>query len=203
MTSAVLIALGLLHAVSNTDTSWTLVKTGNGVAVWNRPAPGSSLDAFRGVGRDTVDIDFVETILRDLPGFTRWVPYLAESRVVRHIDADHFLVYQLYALPWPFSDRDIVVEIHVHRDDSLGMVRASMKAAADPAMPPIDGRVRLTDMDGEIQLRRLGPRLTEGQYTERLNLGGSVPSSINHLIAQEIPARILVNLRAECERRKR
>lgn len=183
------------------DSGWVLVRRDRAGEVWNRPVPGSGLDAFRAVGMDTVDMDRVESILRDLPGFARWVPYLAESRMLREETRDHFFVYQRYALPWPFSDRDIVVEIHVSRDSAAGVVRSDMRAVDDPSVAVPGGVVRLLDMEGVIELQRLGPALTRGSYTERLDLGGAVPTSINRIIAREIPARILENLRRESRRR--
>lgn len=183
------------------DTSWRLVSRKGTISVYNKSVPGQAMDAFKGVGSGNVPMAVLEKALLDLPGYLTWVPNLKQSRIVKHLSPDSFLAYLRFSVPMPFEDRDILVQVDIARNGPGGRITAAMKAVNDRICPPVKGVVRITKMTGEIMARPLSATVTEGSYSERLDLDGNVPGWVNGIIAKEIPPKILANLMAECQRR--
>lgn len=182
------------------DTGWTLVKKTSRLEVSVLAIPGKDVEAFRSRGQDSVPLPVVGETLIDLPGMVSWCPYLAESRILRHLGPDHFLSYQRYDLPWPFTDRDIVVDVDIRRHPERATLEARLKAVSDSSRPPIQGVIRVTDMDGSISVKALGKGAIQGTYSERVDLGGGIPVSLARIFSREMPAKILENLLAECRK---
>lgn len=185
------------------DSGWTEVKRTGRVVVEIHPVAGSPVDAFRASGVDSVSFAAVAATLLDLPGMVGWCPYLAVSRQVSSPGPDHWVVYQRYDLPWPFADRDIVVDVRLRRDPARGRLRAGLSASSDPSCPPVEGVVRIPAMEGEVTLEDLPDGRAAGTYAERIDLGGSVPSSIARLFSREMPATVLTRLLDECRKPSR
>jgi len=182
---------------------WTLGKQSKGIRLYTHPVPGMSIDEFRGLGKDGIRIDVVYQVLTDLPAYKDWVDYLAASSIVRHDTPDEYIVYHHYDLPWPFSDRDILVRVTLQRDYDHGMLSAKMRAVPDTVLVPVcEGCVRIPFMDGDIHMRYVTRDSTEGYFTERLDLGGSMPQWLNEMIGSELPFVVLSKLRVECRKPK-
>ena len=200
--ACLLLSVSFCHAAPAVpDTSWRLVNQKGSISVYNKSVPGQTMDAFKGVGSDNVPMAILESTLLDLPGYLTWVPNLTQSRIVKQLSPDSFLAYLRFTIPMPFEDRDILVQVDIDRNGGGGKMTAAMKAASSPICPPIKGVVRITKMTGEIMARPVSPTVTEGSYSERLDLDGNVPGWVNGIIAKEIPPKILANLLKECHRR--
>lgn len=194
--------LATLH-LALPDSGWTLVKKTSRFEVSVHSIPGKEVEAFRSRGSDSVPLPVVGEVLLDLPGMVGWCPYLKESRVLRPLGPDHFLVYQRYDLPWPFSDRDIVVDVDIARHPGRAALEAKLEAVSDPSCPQVPDVIRLTDMDGAITVKALGRGAIQGTYSERIDLGGGIPVSLARIFSREMPAKILGNLLEECRKPER
>jgi hypothetical protein len=185
------------------DTGWTLVKKTSRFEVSVLPIPGKDVEAFRSRGSDSIPLPVVGETLIDLPGMIAWCPYLKESKILRTVGPDHFVAYQRYDLPWPFTDRDIVVDVDIRRHPTKALIEAKLNAIADNSCPPVPDVIRLTDMDGSITVRAVGKGAMQGSYAERIDLGGGIPISLARMFSREMPAKILENLLKECRKPER
>lgn len=185
------------------DTGWTLVKKTSRFEVSVLPVPGKDVEAFRSRGSDSIPLPVVGETLIDLPGMVSWCPYLSQSKILRNIGPDHFLVYQRYDLPWPFADRDIVVDVDITRHPRQATIEARLTAVSDNSCPPVADALRLTDMDGAITIRAKGKGAIQGTYSERIDMGGGIPTSLARIFSRDMPAKILGNLLEECRKPER
>lgn len=180
------------------DTGWTKVRDQGSQRLDVAPVAGSPVEAFRTSGTDSVPFAQVGETLLDIPGMVRWIPYLAESKILRTAGPGHFVVYHRYGLPWPFADRDIVVDVRIRRVPEKALVECSMTGIVDSSRALEPGTVRLSDMDGTISLQALGSGGVRASYAERIDLGGSIPARLARTFSREIPTRVMDNLRKEC-----
>jgi uncharacterized protein YndB with AHSA1/START domain len=124
---------------------WELVKTRDGVELFERPAPEneSLREAF---ARTTVDQppDRVMQALRDYPTFPEWSPYTSETRLVRRESATVDVVFQRMDLPWPVGDRYFTIRLELQAPAEDGTLELRWDLA------PPDQRVACEDCGVEM-----------------------------------------------------
>lgn len=162
--------------------AWQTIKTVDGVTLERAP---SDRGAPWGLGEGDIaaPIDRVIAHLTDFAALAKWMPRVAELRVIeRH--SDEAVVYFRFDLPWPISDRDWTLRYRWHRDgDRFVMIWSD---ASDRGPPP--GRaVRVTPMRGYWELTATAPGTTRALYVFLAELGGSLPRSVAEQTAWKQP----------------
>ncbi len=193
---ALVAALGLAGA-PRADDSWQPLLTQDGVSVEERTAPGRALPELRA----TVEIDAaifeVLAVIADVPRQPEWVHDCVAARIVRVLGPDVALIYNRTGVPWPASDRDVLLH------SELKLVAASTHAAVllasttDPNVPPVDGVVRMPRLVGGYDLVSLAPTRTRVTYRIDIDPGGSLPTWLVTRTSRETPLGTLLGLRKQ------
>jgi len=197
---AILIALALPCGAPTPVPSdgWVLASSRDGMEVWNRPTSDGRTAWIKGVATDDVPMEVLGEVLLDVPRYPLWMRQLRESRVVERVSADDYVVYNRYAVPWPFQDRDVYVRVRIDRRPSEGLVVASVLRTESPRHPPVPGVVRIPRMEGYLTLRSLGRSRTRGEFAELVDIGGDVPEWGKGILNRRMPAYVLARVRQAC-----
>ena len=92
------------------------------------------------------------------------------------------ILYELYDMPWPVSNRDFVRAIKVvDREDGLLFVGKSI----DGVVPEKDGVVRAEIIASGYYLRRIRPNTTEVTYLIAADPKGLIPNIIVNSLAEK------------------
>src|SRR5258708_38583305 len=97
-------ALSIFAAESGPNTDWKAVKQSDGVVIYSRPHGGSNLKEFKAVGEIDATAETVHKVIDAVEGYTRYMPYTAECRVIQRQRAS-LLTYQRVS-PKIVSERD-------------------------------------------------------------------------------------------------
>ncbi|MFT5687164.1 MAG: hypothetical protein ACI8RZ_008121, partial [Myxococcota bacterium] len=88
---------------------WEVIQETDGIEVARKNQPDSSLYGFRGSGELALPIGVLVGLLLDHDRAGEWVELLQEHTVVRELEGEDAVVYEVYDMPWPVQDRDLVM----------------------------------------------------------------------------------------------
>ena len=181
--------------------SWRPEKSGDGIHVYSRAVEGSSVRAVK--AEVAVDAAFEDAValLLDASQRPRWDELCAEASIVRRVSETEDVAYIHNDLPWPVSDRDMVLRRiwSVDADRSRAQIRASVM---DGVLPEIAGRVRVTHADGVWTIERgdaAGVHITTEIHADP---GGPVPDWLMNALSVQGPYKALRNIRHLLESRE-
>ncbi|MHB8418300.1 MAG: START domain-containing protein [Myxococcales bacterium] len=164
---------------------WTSHGTTDGVAVYNRSAPGSSIKEVKSEGTIDSPPAAVWAVLRDIAAYPRTMPYTRLTTVLGQ-ERGGDVVYYYTALDLPIvKDRDYTLKLTVEHTpaDGSGLYRLSWVAANDyPKAPPLDRHyVRLGEVSGYWELTpQDGGKATHAVYYVHTDPESPLPSFITN-----------------------
>jgi hypothetical protein len=122
---------------------WEKTDESDGLAVFRREVPGSSLVEFRGAAIIDASLPKVVGVLLDSRRAIEWVSDLEETRVLRWIKAPFdYIEYDHIGTPFILKDRDFVSRVLVTPDPEKTLVRLDYLPAGDVPEAPKNGCVR-------------------------------------------------------------
>ena len=159
---------------------WTQESSSNGVAIYSRVRPGSPLKEYKGVGLIDAPTDVVYAVVEDRQAYPTFMPYTAESRVLKH-ERDSLLAYQRLDLPL-MSGRDYTLRVHQVKKQSADGVsyRIRWEPANEDGPAPKRGVVRVERCEGSWLLEPDGRNKTRATYLIYTDSGGTMPAFVEN-----------------------
>lgn len=173
--------------------SWELVKEDNGIRVFTRSEPGSSLKSFRGEKIIQASFDKICAVLDNPYDTSWWGDGISDIRVLAYEPLKFARYYMVYQLPWPMSDRDLVVETAVSQDAVTGERRFITRSLADQ-LPEKSGRVRMKDYRQSWTVQPMKEGKVRVVLEGSFNPGGNIPSSAYNLVVERTPVKSIRSL---------
>jgi hypothetical protein len=161
---------------------WKLISDKEGVALYRRQRPLSY--ESKAVGEIPASTDLVHAVLDDLEGYSSFMPYTAECRVLKR-DGDSVVAYQRISAPLA-SDRDYTVRVRTAARKVDGGTSYFSHWEADNAAGPPEKRgvIRVSLCEGSWLLEPAGPNATRATYTIYTDSGGVIPKFIKETGSQ-------------------
>lgn len=188
-------SLFLAFAAQAQTDEWTLARDKSGIRVYTKPVAGSELNAVRGVTTVESSLGKLVTLIRDPSLRPRWDNFCGDSYLFKQVSAEEELVYLHSKMPWPVSDRDMVNRV-TWRQDPESLVVTMHSVATRDLLPPIKGRVRVTQALNDWQLTPIAGGLVEISTTVHLDPAGPLPSWLINSLSVESPYDVLKRLKA-------
>lgn len=173
--------------------AWEKIGDEEGIRVFRKEVPGSSVVAFRGEATLEAPIEKVLWVLGDNTHRTEWVDRLEKSVVLEKKSTYESVVYQHYSLPFPASDRDYVYRGKATRDKS-GVVTLLLESVTHPKAPPTIG-VRANLIKSRYLLTPKGKDRTFVVVEIHTDPQGSIPSWLVNLVQKSWPMKTMKNMR--------
>jgi hypothetical protein len=196
------IALVISAANQTQGEGWKLVKQANGVAIYNRPHPGSRLKEFKAVGEIDAPSDAVHKVIDDVEAYPSFMPYTAEARVIER-KHNSILTYQRIS-PKIISDRDYTIRIDNKSWPAGNGVAyfSEWKPANEhgPAEQPGVFRVKL--VNGSWLLEPNGPDKTHATYYVFTDSGIAVPPFLANTISETGISKLFAAVRKQVKEPK-
>jgi hypothetical protein len=121
-----------------TDQSWNFIKEKDGIKIYNRSEPNTNLKSYRGEADFKTDLNKICSRLGNLDNLDWWDDDIKEVTILHHERDKLIHYYVVYGAPWPVTDRDLCVQVHITKDAEAG----SMVVFSEPYVVPL--RKRLT-----------------------------------------------------------
>lgn len=194
-------ALAFLSAAPVLAQSWEQVDQSEGITVWQRAVPGTSLVEFRGRGLVQDNIRKLLAVLADHDRKTEWMHQCAESRLVQAMNPKHLILYNRTGSPYPFiSDRDVVVEAQVQFWADKKQIRIDAWNVEHARVPERKGAVRMPKLLLSWVLVQKDENTTEVTYEVQADPGGSLPNWLVNLASKSLPLHSIRNLRKQVKK---
>jgi hypothetical protein len=193
-TLSVLISLLFIFLpAGGADNQWSRVKNSNGIEIYTRPVPGSSIKEFRAATVVQASLSSVLAMLDDTAAYTQWMYRCSYAQLLYKKDIYERITYTVTSSPWPVDDRDIAVRSVISQDKKTGIVTVSLRGL--PGYIPVkSGKVRMRILNGYWMLEPLGNGRVRVTYRLHTEPGGSVPESLVNSSLVDIPYNTLYNL---------
>lgn len=182
---------------SSAQEKWELKKNKNSVKVWTKDAPGWTLRQYRAACLINANVDSVYNYIVDWDQRTSWYSDNTVCKVLHKSGDSEFIVYYVYAAPWPVDDRDVVSKVMCNKElDGTYLIRVS---TLPNYIPREKDYVRIERAQGLWKISQLDENTTQVLLEGKSNAGGAVPEWIANMFIEENPFKSLTNLKAHFE----
>ncbi|MFK7977233.1 MAG: START domain-containing protein [Halioglobus sp.] len=158
-----------------TDNPWTLEKEENNIRVYTRSVDGSDFAAIRASAVMKTNSDAVAAALGDGNGCAEWRDMCKSSRVLDVVSEEERLIYMVLDLPWPLSDRDVVMRSITAIDADAK--KATVSLNSDSTAHPEQKHVR-AECNGQFVIEVLSETEVEVAYEMHADLGGNISADL-------------------------
>lgn len=183
--------------------NWHEVKREAGIVVFAKEYENKRLPSFRAVGIINAGIFEILAVLEDTRRHPEWLERCMEARELERTSQTTGIYYSRTDVPWPLSDRDVVMSVRISFDPDKGEATSRFHAVRYGPVPEKDGVVRIKRLDGFVHLKAISAHRTHVTYQVDADPGGSIPSWLAKMITREIPIKTIKALRKQIKKERR
>lgn len=175
---------------------WEGGKESDGIRVWTRAIPGSPVRAFKATMVTKTSLAGLVNLIQDTDNAPRWVYSTDRIQLLkRDIDKGTFVLRAQINIPWPLTDRDVIVGGQVVQDEKTHVVTITSRALVSPEYPADPAYVRMPQMEGLWVFRPMGNDLVEVTMYGHADPGGHIPPGIVNMMIDMTPRKTLEGMR--------
>ncbi len=175
-----------------------------GIKLYRRSVKGSRIKEFKGVIVMDARVEVIAMVLRDLPGYTRWMSGCKKSEIIETFDENNLIIYYVqktYGL-WFIKDRDVVLKATTEMDWKSGLLTVNVRSIEDPRVPPKKGLVRMTKMTGKWFIEYMDRERARVTWIIMINYAGSIPAFFVNAYIKNIPYNTLRRMKQIAKEKK-
>ena len=172
--------------------SWKLVKEKNSIKVFTASTEQSKFKSIRVQGTFDGTISRLIQIVTDVKDHPKWVYKAKNTQLVKQLNANELIYYTQSSMPWPVSDRDVVIHLIINRNDAHHTLRIDSFSEAGH-MEKQKGIVRIPYLKAHWSVTENGNKIFI-DYTFEVDPGGSLPSWLVNMLADKGPYETFHNL---------
>lgn len=171
-----LLFTGLVFCLySSAQDDWVLKKDKDDIVIYTRESADSPLKEYRASAIIKSPLPDVFRFLTDLNYRPAWVIKCAGLEIIDTLEEGGILYHTSYDIPWPLSDRDLVVVADIFYDKENRKARL-LTNISDTEHPLQEGMVRMTRYKEDVFLEEIDSLHTEFKAEGFVDPGGSVPA---------------------------
>lgn len=164
-------------------TEWKLAKSGDGVEVYTRTRDGDKVKEFKAKTTVNKPVETVVSLIDNINAYPKWQDNCDDAHVVKERDGDLVVARYTASTPWPFTDRDVVIEMK-KQPQANGGVNITLTSRHE-LYPEQKKYTRIKDAGGFWEIVPLSDGSSSVTYQFHADPGGSVPNwLINMFIVQ-------------------
>jgi len=174
---------GKIEAQNFDKTDWQLKTTENNLKLYTRNNDQSGVKEVRIKTEIATSLDKLFAVLGDVSNYEKWVYKCSEAKMIKVISENDYYYYTRSDLPFPLSDRDIVVRSRQWKDkDGLFYSHSSI---IHNMVKTKKGIVRIKEFDAYWKITKKENGILGIDYVVQTHPGGSLPNwAINLGIAK-------------------
>lgn len=155
---------------------WTQITSENGIVVEQQPIQGSRQPAYRATAVLKAPIEQILEVLGDSATAAEWIPDLAYQELVAETSEFELVTRSVYAVPFPFADRELVLRSRLRLDPGRGELVAVAESIEHPRAPMAAGNVRAQMRWSQTRLRPLAANRTAIEFVMLVDPCGQIPA---------------------------
>src|SRR5579872_6663154 len=123
-----LLLLSLTCIMVNAQTAWDLKKDDEGIKVYTGTVPNSNIKAVKVTCILDASLSMLTALLMDTKAHEQWVYNTKTSYLVKQLGAGSQVYYSEISMPWPLTNRDVVVEMNISQQPGSNVMYVSANA---------------------------------------------------------------------------
>lgn len=175
------------------QSAWEQIKDKDGIKVSRKNSDSSAFKSIKVEGFFEGTWDKLVYILKDTKHHSQWVYKSSNVRFVSSTDPNDFTYYTVTEVPWPFENRDLIINMKFN-EDHTGKVHRIVTNAQPADIPVKPGMVRVPYFKAVWLVKILDKNKMFISYTVSLNPGGSLPPWLVNTFAVKGPFETFRNL---------
>jgi START domain. len=183
----------LLFNASMHGQHWELAREENNVKVYKASSDSSKYKIIKVEAKMEGTIKKVIAILKDVDNNKNWVYNTKESHLINAVNENELLYYAETRLPWPCSNRDVVIRMHFDWDSAANILKVKARGEPDAA-PTVSGKVRVPKFRDDWYIKFDGMNTLTILYFLEVNPGGSISPAVANLFVTKGPYETFHNL---------
>jgi START domain len=174
---------------------WELKKDKDGIRVYSRSSDHSRFNSMKVEMTLPAKLSSLAAIIIDIDNYPKWSFNTQQAQVLKRISPSELYFYSLIHSPWPATDRDLAVHLHISQQaDKV------MNISAESVPDFIPRKKDLIRVPLSTEQWQVTP-LQEGQirivYQLDIDPGASVPAWLINTFATKGPFETFSHLREE------
>jgi len=163
-------------------TDWVLSTTEDNLKLYTRDSDQSGVKEVRIKTEIANTLEELMSVLGNVSKYESWVYKCSEAKMVKIVTENDYYYYSRYDLPFPLSDRDIVVRSRQWEKDGIFYSHSTLSRNMVSAKKSI---VRIQEFDAHWRITPKTNGVLEIDYVVQTHPGGSLPNwAINLGIAK-------------------
>ena len=166
--------LSCVHFMVHAQTTWDLKIDEDGIKVYNGSMPNSSLKAIKVTCILNATPSQLTALLLDVKAHEQWVYDTKRSYLLKQLGDDHLLYYSEINMPWPLTNRDVVVELNISQQPGTNIIYITANSV-EQYLPVNKDKVRCSSKVSWTVTPMGNSRLSI-EYIGQADPGGAVPA---------------------------
>lgn len=173
---------------------WELKKNSDGIRIYTRMVAGSEIKELKADFETKGSISRLAGLLLDVPGQKDWVYSTKMSTVVKVIDEQELIYYSEKSMPWPVTNRDVVMHVKLVQDPAKRTL--VMNAWAENNVIPVKKNlVRVPSSQVAWRVTTTENNLLKIEYYAKADPGGTVPAWVTNMFLTKGPYETFLKLK--------
>ena len=191
-------SIGLIFAclfsqIVGAQTEWNLKKEKDGIAVYTAKVDDSKFKSIRVLCEFQASLSQLVAILMQPNLQPEWVVATKQASLVKQLSSARIYYYAEAALPWPMSNRDMVIDLSMSQNPitKLLTIRAN---TIDNILPTKDGKQRVPMSQAIWLVQPMPDNKISIDYQIKIDPGGGIPPWMVNLFIAKAPYESFKNL---------
>ena len=183
----------VLHAKSGDN--WTLRKEKNGIQVYTKKRTESNIYMYRVKTKINAPVQKVYEQVIDFRENLKYMELVDSLSFLNHREDISYINYMRFDMPWPVTNREMVMEMDVHRHkDSIHLVSNDLPGYVEQNT----NYIQVEDFSEEWFIKYdENEKITHITIQGWVNPGGDIPAWIVNLFSVRTPFRFISGILSE------
>ncbi len=192
--SAISLFLGSLCMA---EEQWKFLYEKENIQVYQSADKVNDLIMYKAEGVIDLNIYELVAVLTDIPRRIEWIDSLLEIQLLEGDSTSHGVLFSVFDLPWPFADRESIVEAVGAADYQSKSVALEFRTVLRNEIPVGKGRIRVPFASGQHSMRYLDDDHTHMTVQMQMNPGGRLPVWIANMFIKKAPIKTMKSLKKQ------
>lgn len=174
--------------------TWKLQKDQEGIKVYTSSTAGSSFKSVRVECNLPGTYSKFFAVLTNIEKFNEWIYHNKTSKIIKKISPYDFVYYSETSMPFPLSNRDVVLRMKINTD-SLPKFLLIQGKNEDDVLPKFPSSVRVPHYSASWKVTMPVTNQLHVDYILSVDPGGAIPASIANNFVDRGPFETFKNLK--------
>jgi hypothetical protein len=179
--------------------NWKFFKESNDISVYFRTHEKSTVKELKLTTKINATVQSVESIITNVDILKTWGYACLESKLLKRKGMGELYYYYAVDVPWPLSDRDVVINMKI-RQDSLSGITDINSMNFNGLIPEKEDRTRLKYVKAHWQLIPINKNSMQLDFTIATELGSDFPDWLVNYAMSYSPIKSITALRNMAEK---